>query len=149
MRLKPGLDRLQAVDAGADIAVVYCGSIRNDPERGVRQTLWVVDLDVVYFRLGLWGAACRAHRRWRSRGGLCRRCSRPKHLAFQVSGPSVIVEALAPEFDPELMLTFAAECIGAGLVKFCPAVTVKMKTQTIAAALALLAIRSRRRCERR
>ena len=35
------------------------------------------------------------------------------------------------------MLTFAAECIGAELVKFCPAVTAKMKTQTIAAALAL------------
>ena len=42
------------VDAGADIAVVYCGSIRNDPERGVRQTLWVLDLEVVYFKPGLW-----------------------------------------------------------------------------------------------
>ena len=49
------------------------------------------------------------------------------------------VASLPPEFDPELMLTFAAECIGAGLVKFCPAVTAKMKTQTIAAALALRA----------
>jgi hypothetical protein len=49
--------------------------------------------------------------------------------------PSVRVEAL----PPELMLTFAAECIGVGLVKFCPAGTAKMKTQTIAAALALRA----------
>ena len=49
------------------------------------------------------------------------------------------VEALPPEFDPELMLTFAAECIGAGLVRFCPAVTARMKTQAIAAALALRA----------
>jgi hypothetical protein len=40
----------------------------------------------------------------------------PEHLAPQISGLGVLVEALPPEFDPELMLTFAAECIGAGLV---------------------------------
>ena len=127
------------VDAGADIAVVYCGSIRNDPERGVRQTLWVLDLDVVYFKPGLWaeltGRLKALAQPWRAVPAVFA----PEHLAFQVSDPSVRVEALPPEFDPELMLTFAAECIGAGLVKFCPAVTAKMKTQTIAAALALRA----------
>ena len=126
------------VDAGADIAVVYCGSIRNDPERGVRQTLWVLDLDVVYFKPGLWaeltGRLKALAQPWRAVGVFA-----PEHLAIQFSDPSVRVEALPPEFDPELMLTFAAECIGAGLVKFCPAVTAKMKTQTIAAALALRA----------
>ena len=125
------------VDAGADIAVVYCGSIRNDPERGVRQTLWVLDLDVVYFKPGLWaelvGRLKEMAQPSRAVGVFA-----PEHLALQFSDPSVRVEALPPEFDPELMLTFAAECIGAGLVKFCPAVTAKMKTQTIAAALARL-----------
>ena len=127
------------VDAGADIAIVYCGSIRNDPERGVRQTLWVIDLDVVYFKPGLWGELTGRLKAlaqpWRAVPAVFA----PEHLALQVSDPSVRVEALPPEFDPELMLTFAAECIGTGLVKFCPAVTAKMKTQTIAAALALRA----------
>ena len=127
------------VDAGADIAVVYCGSISNDPERGVRQTLWVLDLYVVYFKPGLWGELTGRLKAlaqpWRAVPAVFA----PEHLAFQISDPSVRAEALPPEFDPELMLTFAAECIGAGLVKFCPAVTAKMKTQTIAAALALRA----------
>jgi hypothetical protein len=125
------------IDAGADIAIVYCGSIRNDPERGVRQTLWVLDLEVVYFKPGLWAELVGRLKEMapsRAVGVFA-----PEHLAVQFSDPSVRVEALPPEFDPELMLTFAAECIGAGLVKFCPAVTAKMKTQTIAAALALRA----------
>jgi hypothetical protein len=130
---------MMIVDAGADIAVVYCGSIRNDPERGVRQTLWVLDLDVVYFKPGLWGELTGRLKALAQPWRAVPRVFAPEHLALQVSDPSVRVEALPPEFDPELMLTFAAECIGAGLVKFCPAVTAKMKTQTIAAALALRA----------
>jgi len=43
------------VDAGPDIATVWCGSIANDYDRGTRETLWVLDLDVVFFRPGLWG----------------------------------------------------------------------------------------------
>jgi hypothetical protein len=128
-----------SIGSRLNIAVVYCGSISNDPERGVRQTLWVLDLDVVYFKPGLWGELTGRLKAlaqpWRAVPAVFA----PEHLAFQVSDPSVRVEALPPEFDPELMLTFAAECIGAGLVKFCPAVTAKMKTQTIAAALALRA----------
>jgi hypothetical protein len=33
---------LMLADAGADIAAVYCGSVRDDPERGVRQKLYVL-----------------------------------------------------------------------------------------------------------
>ena len=66
-------------------------------------------------------------RRWRSRGGLWG-CSRPSISPFSFQIRASEAQALRPEFDPELMLTFAAECIGAGLVKFCPAVTAKMKT---------------------
>ena len=43
------------VDAGPDIATVWCGSIANDYDRGTRETLWVLDLDVVFFKPGLWG----------------------------------------------------------------------------------------------
>ena len=121
------------VDAGADIAIVYCGSIA-----GVRQTLWVLDLEVVYFKPGLWAELIGRLKKM-AQPGRPVAVFAPEHLALQLSDPSVKVEALPPEFDPELMLTFAAECIGAGLVKFCPAVTAKMKTQTIAAALALRA----------
>jgi hypothetical protein len=103
------------VDAGADIAVVYCGSIRNDLERGVRQTLWVLDLEVVYFKPGLWaelvGRLKALAQPSRAVGVFA-----PEHLALQFSDPSVRVEALPPEFDPELMVTFAAECIGVGIL---------------------------------
>ena len=121
------------VDAGADIAIVYCGSIA-----GVRRTLWVLDLEVVYFKPGLW-AELVGRLKALAQPGRPVAVFAPEHLALQVSDPSVRVEALPPEFDPELMLTFAAECIGAGLVKFCPAVIAKMKPQTIAAVLALRA----------
>jgi hypothetical protein len=127
------------VDAGPDIAIVWCGSIANDYDRGTRETLWVLDLDVVFFKPGLWGELVGRLKAlaqpWRAMAAVFA----PEHLAFQVSGLGVRVEALPPEFDPELMLTFAAECIGAGLVRFCPAVTARMKTQAIAAALALRA----------
>jgi hypothetical protein len=125
------------IDAGPDIAVVYCGSVGDDRERGVRQTLWVLDLDAVYFRPGLWGEIVGRLKAlaqpWRAGQAVFA----PEHLVPRVSG--LRVEALPPEFDPELMITFAAESIGAGLVKFCPAVIAKMKTRTIAAALALRA----------
>ena len=127
------------VDAGPDIAVVWCGSVANDSDRGTRETLWVLDLDVVFFKPGLWGELVGRLKAlaqpWRAVAAVFA----PEHLAPQVSGLGVRVEALPPEFDPELMLTFAAECIGAGLVRFCPAVTARMKTQAIAAALALRA----------
>jgi hypothetical protein len=127
------------VDAGPDIAVVWCGSIANDYDRGTRETLWVLDLDVVFFRPGLWGEFVGRLKALARPWGAMAVVFAPEHLGPRVSGLGVRVEALPPEFDPELMLTFAAECIGAGLVRFCPAVTARMKTQAIVAALALRA----------
>jgi hypothetical protein len=127
------------VDAEPDIAVVWCGSIADDRDRGRRETQWVLDLDVVFFKPGLWGELVGRLKALAQPWGAVAAVFAPEHLAPQVSGLGVRVEALPPEFDPELMLTFAAECIGAGLVRFCPAVTARMKTQAIAAALALRA----------
>ena len=137
------------VDAGADIAVVYCRSTGNDPERGVRQTLWVLDLVVVYFKPGLWaeliGRLKKMAQPSRPVGVFA-----PEHLALRFSDPSVRVEALPPEIDPELMLTFAAECIGPAPVEFCPAVPQRRNSDDRRGAGAESpAIRSRRRCERR
>jgi hypothetical protein len=130
---------MMIVDAGPDIAVVYCGSVADDHDRGIRQKLYVLDLDVVYFRPGLFGELVARlkdlARFWHAAMGIFA----PEHLAPQVAGLGVVVEPLPEGFDPELMLTFAAECVGAGLVRFCSAVTAKMQTQTIAAALALKA----------
>jgi hypothetical protein len=63
----------------------------------------------------------------------------PEHLAVQVAGLGMSVEVLPKDFKPDLQLTLASECIGAGLVRFCPPVVAKMSTRTIAAALALKA----------
>jgi hypothetical protein len=129
------------VDAGPDIAAVFCGSIWNDPQRGSREKLYVLDADVVYFRPGLWDELvrrlCEAAAKWHARGVTV--IFTPEHLAAQVRGRGVQVTPLPPDFKPELMLTFAAECIGQGLVRFCAPVVAKMQTQTIAAALALKA----------
>ena len=71
------------VDAGADIAVVYCGSIRNDPERGVRQTLWVLDLEVVYFKPGLWAELTGRLKALAQPGRAVPGCSRPSISPFR------------------------------------------------------------------
>jgi hypothetical protein len=82
-------------DAGADIAVVYCGSVRDDPERGVRQKLYVLDVDVVYFHPGLFGELAARLRdmgaRWRVRAAAI---FAPEHLAAQVAGLGVMVEVV-------------------------------------------------------
>jgi hypothetical protein len=59
--------------------------------------------------------------------------------AFSCAAGSRRVHALPEDFDPELQVPFATECIGKGLVKFCAPVLAKMKTQVIGAALALKA----------
>jgi hypothetical protein len=127
------------VDAGPDIAVVYCGSVRDGRERGTRETLWVLDLDVVYFKPGLWRelAARLSELAHPWRAVTC--MFAPEHLVPQLVGLGVRAEALPDGFNPEVMVTFAAECIGNGLVKFCPPVLAKMGAQPIAAALALRA----------
>jgi hypothetical protein len=128
---------LVVVDAGADIAVVYSGSALDDNGSGPRtpKTLFILDADVVYFRPGLWGELEGRLWDWRMKWGCATAIFAPKHLAGHIRG----AEPLPPDFDPELMVTFASECIGRGLVKFCSAVTAKMQTRAIAAALALKA----------
>jgi hypothetical protein len=61
----------------------------------------------------------------------------PAPLAAQLNGIGHIVEALPEDFDPELQVPFATECIGKGRIKFCAPVIAKMKTQVIGAALSL------------
>jgi hypothetical protein len=126
-------------DADADIAVVFCGSIRDDLERGVREKLYVLDADVVYFRPGLFGELVgrlgSIGARWRAAPVIFA----PEHLLAHVAGRGVRVEALAADFKPELQLTLASECIGNGLVRFCAPTVAKMQTRTIGAALALKA----------
>ena len=130
---------LMIIDAGADIAVVYCGSVKDDHERGVREELFVLDLDVVYFRPGLFGELATRLMGMGTKWHAVTAIFAPEHLVASVSRLGVRVETLAPEFDPELLVTFASECIGKGLVRFCSAVVSKMDTRTIAAALALKA----------
>jgi hypothetical protein len=131
---------LMVADAGPDIAVTYCGSIRDDHERGVRQKLYVLDVDVVYFRPGLFaelvGRLKDMSAKWHVRGAAI---FAPEHLTAQLTRFGVEVTALAKDFAPEELITFAAEMIGNGLVRFCAPVLAKMGTKPIAAALALKA----------
>jgi hypothetical protein len=126
-------------DSDADIAVVFCGSIRDDLERGVREKLYVLDADVVYFRPGLFGELVGRLGSIGARWHAAPVIFAPEHLLAHVAGRGVRVEALAPDFKPELQLTLASECIGNGLVRFCAPTVAKMQTRTIGAALALKA----------
>jgi hypothetical protein len=124
------------VDAGPDVAVVYCGSDVNDYGQGSPTRLYVADADTAYFRPGLWDEI-------RGRLGAMRATRRfflaPEPLAASLARLGVPAEALPKGFDPEPLVTFASECIGRGLVRFCATVVEKMKTQTIGAAMALKA----------
>jgi hypothetical protein len=127
-------------DAGPDIAMVLCGSIQDDHERGVRQKLYVLDVDAVYFRSGLFDElAARlkdAGAKWHARGVVI---FAPEHLVASFSRFGVRTETLATDFKPELWVAPSAECVSKGLVRFCSPVMARMQTQTIAAALSLKA----------
>jgi hypothetical protein len=131
---------LMVVDAGPDIAAVFCGSTRDDPDKGVREKLYILDVEVIYFRPGLFGELAQRLRdmgaKWRVQFAAI---FAPEHLAVQVAGLGMSVEVLPKDFKPELQLTLASEAIGSGLVRFCAPVRAKMSTRTIAAALALKA----------
>jgi hypothetical protein len=129
---------LVVIDAGADIGVVFAGSTLDDDGTGMRspKTLFVLDADLVYFKPGLWGdLVSRLRDMGQARGCMAAGVYAPEHLAGHILG----AEPLPKGFDPELMVTFAAECIGKGLVRLCPAVTARMSSRPIAAALALKA----------
>jgi hypothetical protein len=128
---------LTIVDVGPDIAAVFCGSTQS---RDVRQPLHILDVDVIYFHPGLFNELAQRLRdmgaKWHVRAAAI---FAPEHLAVQVAGLGMGVEVLPRDFKPELQLTLASECIGAGLVRFCPPVVAKMPTRTIAAAMMLKA----------
>jgi hypothetical protein len=131
---------LMIADVGPDIAAVFCGSTRDDHDKGMRAKLYILDVELVYFQPGLFGELARRlsamGAKWHVRAATI---FAPEHLAVQVAGLGMRVEVLPKDFKPELQLTLASEAIGSGLVRFCPAVTDKMSTRTIAAALALRA----------
>jgi hypothetical protein len=130
---------LTIIDAGADIAAVFCGSTRDDHERGVRHKLHILDIDAVFLRPGLFGDLI-DQLALLGRTAPVKVVWAPEHLCPQIPGGAAArVEPLPPEFKPELWLAFASDAIGRGLVRFCAPVVAKMQTQVIAAALALKA----------
>jgi hypothetical protein len=84
-----------------------------DLDRGVRETLYILDADVVYFHPGPWGELAARLKgigaKWHVRAAAI---FAPEHLAAQVAGLGVMVETLAADSKPELWLTFASECVG-------------------------------------
>jgi hypothetical protein len=126
---------LTVVVVGPDVAAVWCGLTLDERGRPVDK-LWVLDVDVTYLRPGLFDEL-----RERSVGvkALYSAICAAAPLAAQLEEMGYAVQALPPEFDPEILAPFAVECIGRGLVRFCAPVVAKMKTQTIGAALSLKA----------
>jgi hypothetical protein len=125
---------LVVADAGPDVAWVICGW-GGDPGGPpvLDDVLYVLDVDTDYFRPGLFRELA-----YRARTGRYHGVIAPAHLAPQFE-PLASVWSPPPDFKPELLLTFVAECVATRTVRFCPAVTAKMKVRTIAAALALKA----------
>jgi hypothetical protein len=125
---------------GPDVAVAYLGSAKDDPERGIRHKLHLLDVEALYFRRGLFAAivarlqelAAQFHTPWAM-------IFAPESLVGEIAAFGIRAEALAGDFDPERHLLFAAHCASEGLLKFCPPVIAKMETKTIAAALELKA----------
>jgi hypothetical protein len=100
--------------------------------------MYVLDVDVLCFKVGLFRELTErlSHIDVSSR---VTRIYAPRHLTPQVAESGALVEILPEGFDPARYVLAAAEIIGQGLVRFGPKVVAKMKTQTIAAALALRA----------
>ena len=120
--------------AGPDVAAVWCGVDLDERGRDVDR-LWVLDVDLVHLRPGLFGELIE-----RPAGrALFRSVCAAAPLAAQLDGLGFETLALPPEFDPEPLIPFAVECIGLRLVRFCAPVAAKMRTQAIGAALALKA----------
>jgi hypothetical protein len=125
------------VTVGADVAVVWCGVSQEKPDK-----LWIIDVLVTYLRPGLWEELDRQLVEYfRSKRGppLHGATLAPAPLAAQLYAIGRDVQALPEDFDPELQVPFATECIGQGRIKFCAPVIPKMKTMAIGAALSLKA----------
>jgi hypothetical protein len=128
------------VDAGPDIAMVFCGSVRDDLERGVREKLHILDVEAGHLRPGLFrdlaDRLAVMAKKWRP---LATAAFAPETLCASLAGLGLRAEPLPSDFKAEDLLAFASETIAAGLVHFCRPVTAKMNVQPIAAALSLRA----------
>jgi hypothetical protein len=125
---------LTVVDAGPDLAAVFWGS---DDREG--SAIYILDVDVVYFRPGLFRELALRLNRLEARR-FTTHIFVPEHLAPQAAvNDGAPVLTLPHGFDPALYLLPAAVLMGRGLVRFCPPVIDKMQTEAIAAALALRA----------
>jgi hypothetical protein len=121
---------LIVIDAGADVAAIYCGSDGS--------TLFVLDVEVAFLRPGLYGELTeRLQRMTLHEWHICRCWTfAPKHLVGLLSGP---VAELQLDLKPEQLLAFTSEYIRHGRVRFCPAVRERMANRTIASAMTLKA----------
>jgi hypothetical protein len=113
-------------DNEADIAAVYCAAYPSP----THNDFFITDVAVEYFRPGLFDEL--RSRPYGDDGVIA-----PAHLAPLIRGR---VGSPTAEFDPDLWLTTAAECIAKGVVQFGPKVIEKMRSsQAVAAALSLKA----------
>jgi hypothetical protein len=122
------------VDAGPDVASVFCLTSRFNPDVRTDQTLYIADVDVSHLRPGLFEGLAR-----RVGGGLGSAIYAPKPLVAAIRASGFSARPFPDEFKPEEHLAFASTAIGKGGVKFCAATVGKMQTETIGAALALRA----------
>jgi hypothetical protein len=121
---------LVVVDAGADVAAVYCG--------GHDGLLYIIDVEATFLRAGLYRELTErlyrmAYHEWHIT--LCWTIA-PKHLMGLLTGSVVELPA---DLDPEDQIAPTVEYLHKGLVRYGPAVKAKMANKTIAAALALRA----------
>jgi hypothetical protein len=131
---------LLLVDAGPDLAVVFCGSSHPGHPLDDGGRLFILDVDVAYFRPGLFQElAGRLMSLRLKHHAVAQMAFAPDSLARQLARLGVGAEPLPKEFDVEKYLLLAAEAIARGHVKFSGAVVAKMKTAPIGAALALRA----------
>jgi hypothetical protein len=119
---------LVVVDAGADVAAVYCG--------GSGGILYVIDVEAAFLRAGLYRELTErlyrmAYNEWHI--SLCWTLA-PKHLMGLLTG--TVIE-LPADLDPEKLIAPTVEYLSRGMVRYGPAVKAKMANKTIGAALAL------------
>jgi hypothetical protein len=130
---------LMIADNGPDIGVVFAGSVRSDYDNGRHEPLFVLDVDTLYFKPGLFGELTTRlidHAAyWHARAVIFA----PEHLAPAIERFGLPVEMLPPHFDAETLVPYTSEMIDRGLVKFCSATVAKMQSRPIAAAMSLRA----------
>jgi hypothetical protein len=125
---------LVVADEGPDIAAVFCGSGVDPVEypNGVKELFYVLDVDLVYFKPGLFAELARRNY---GDGAIA-----PEHLVSELKPYCHLVGSPTTSFDPDLLLTFTAERIARGVVKLGPKVIERMRSnQAVHAAMSLRA----------